>query len=244
MDYNLVIDQGNSRAKVAIFNEVSLVEAWQFESLTPQLLLDTVADFNIRAAIYCSVALQGQEIVVTLRDIATNVYELTSLLPLPVTVGYATPSTLGRDRVAAVVGALSLFPGTEVLVVDAGTAITYDRLTAARNFIGGNIAPGLWMRASALHTMTSRLPEVDVESPGEVEEWGTSTEGAIRAGVVRGVAGEITHYRSLLPEGAQTILTGGDAPFISQFINPLNLTVEPLLVCKGLNSILLYNESR
>lgn len=244
MDYNLVIDQGNSRAKVAIFNDVSLVKAWQFESLTPQSLLKAVSDFEIRAAIYCSVALQGQEIVVTLRDIAEHVYELTSLLPLPITIGYSTPSTLGRDRVAAVAGALSMFPDTEILVVDAGTAITYDRLTASGNFVGGNIAPGLWMRAAALHNMTSRLPEVDVESPGKVEEWGTSTDGAIRAGVVRGVAGEIMHYRSLLPEGAHTILTGGDAPFLAQFISPLNLTVEPLLVCKGLNSILLYNESR
>ena len=183
----------------------------------------------------------GEDIVVSLRTIADRVYELTSMLPLPVTIGYATPTTLGRDRIAAVAGAHALHPGRNVLVVDAGTAITYDRLTADGEFTGGNIAPGLWMRAEALRSMTSRLPYVDVETDGDVALWGTDTVNAIKAGVVRGAVGEITYYRSLLPDDAIVMLTGGDAARLAPLLE-CEAEVDPMLVCKGLNSILKYNE--
>ena len=105
MGHNLVIDQGNSAAKVAIFRGPAL-----------------------------------EDIVVTLRGIAPRVYELTSMLPLPIKIGYTTPTTLGRDRIAAIAGAWACYPGRSVLVVDAGTAVTYDVLDTDGTFIGGNIA--------------------------------------------------------------------------------------------------------
>lgn len=241
MGYNIVIDQGNSTAKVALFEGDRLVEHHRHEQLLPAHLEEIAGDRHIDAALYCSVTHHGEDIVVSLRTLADRVYELTSMLPLPVTIGYTTPTTLGRDRIAAVAGAQAQHPGRTVLVVDAGTAITYDMLTADGEFAGGNIAPGLWMRAEALRSMTSRLPYVDVETGGDVPVWGTDTVNAIKAGVVRGAAGEITYYRSLLPDDAIVMLTGGDAARLAPLLD-CEAEVDPMLVCKGLNSILKYNE--
>lgn len=241
MGYNLVIDQGNSAAKVAVFSDKELVDHWRYETLTESDLRRVAHSFAIDSAIYCSVANHGEDVIVVLRSMVEKVYELTSLLPLPVKVAYTTPSTLGRDRLAAVSGARMKFPSRDMLVVDAGTAVTYDVLYADGTFAGGNIAPGLWMRAEALHQMTKRLPLVDVESHGEVAMWGTDTEDAIRSGVVRGVAGEVGYYRSLLSPEAGVVLTGGDASRIAPLLD-FPVTVDETLVLTGLNSILLYNE--
>ncbi|WP_295730517.1 type III pantothenate kinase [uncultured Muribaculum sp.] len=246
MSYNLVIDQGNSTAKVAVFEGDSLVEQWRCEELLPEVLRRVAASTPIDAAIYCSVTHHSENIVVTLRELAGKVYELTSLLPLPITLGYATPSSLGRDRIAAVAGARAMLPGRTVLVVDAGTAITYDLLLPDGTFPGGNIAPGLWLRAESLNRHTERLPLVNVETPGDVPLWGTDTPRAITAGVVRGVAGEIDYYRSLLPADAAVVLTGGDAVRLAPFVpqHPAaEVIVEPALVSRGLNHILQYNLS-
>lgn len=241
MGYNLVIDQGNSTAKVALFEGDTLIEHHRHEHLLPANLEEIIGGRKVDASIYCSVTHHCEDIVVTLRTISQRVYELTSMLPLPISIGYTTPTTLGRDRIAAVAGARALHPGRTVLVVDAGTAITYDRLSPEGEFVGGNIAPGLWMRAEALRSMTSRLPYVDVETDGDVPLWGTDTVNAIKAGVVRGAVGEIAYYRSLLPDDALVMLTGGDAGRLAPLLD-CETEVDRMLVCKGLNSILKYNE--
>lgn len=242
MGYNLVIDQGNSTAKVALFQGDRLVEHWRMEHLTPDALSRLTSSYVIDAAIYCSVATRGEEIVVSLRSFVKRVYEMTSMLPLPIKIGYATPSTLGRDRIAAVAGAYAVHPGRNVLVVDAGTAVTYDRLTDDGEFAGGNIAPGLWVRAKALHDMTQRLPLVDVENREPASLWGCDTENAIVSGVVYGIVGETEFYRSRMPENSIVMLTGGDARHLAGIMD-FHVEVDPDLVSKGLNSILLYNEN-
>lgn len=242
MGYNLIIDQGNSAAKVALFQGTTLVKTWRKERLEPGDLSQISSSYSVDAAIYCSVATKGEEIIVSLRSFVRRVYEMTSMLPLPIKIGYDTPSTLGRDRIAAVSGAYAIHPGKDVLVVDAGTAVTYDRLTSAGEFSGGNIAPGLWMRAKSLHDMTQRLPMVDVESDMAVSMWGNDTENAIRAGVVYGIVGETNFYRSQMPDDAVVMLTGGDADRLSGLMG-FPVEVDPNLVSKGLNSILLYNEN-
>ncbi|MCM1331945.1 MAG: type III pantothenate kinase [Bacteroides sp.] len=242
MGYNLVIDQGNSAAKVALFDGKNLVEHWRTEKLEPADLEKIASSYHIDAAIYCSVATKGEEIIVSLRSFVQRVYEMTSMLPLPVKICYATPTTLGRDRIAAVAGAYAAHPGRDVLVVDAGTAVTYDRLTAAGEFAGGNIAPGLWVRAKSLHDMTQRLPLVDVENIVPDSVWGDNTENAIISGVVYGIVGETGFYRSRMPENAIVMLTGGDARHLASLMD-FDVEVDPDLVSKGLNSILLYNEN-
>ena len=166
--------------------------------------------------------------------------ELNRLTPLPIAIDYSTPDTLGVDRIAAAVGAWSLHRGREILTVDAGTAITYDRVTADGHYIGGNIAPGIGMRLKALNQFTVQLPLIS--GRGEVRLWGNSTESAMRSGAVNGVLAEITYYRSKLPADAVIVMGGGWGYELSQKLDFITDYQEGL-VNRGLNEILIYNEN-
>ena len=162
--------------------------------------------------------------------------------PIPISNRYRTPETLGSDRLAAVIGASSLKPGTDLLIIDAGTCITYEVIDARGNYWGGNIAPGMQMRLRALHEFTARLPLVEAE--GEVPGMGYNTETAIRSGVLRGMKYEIEGYiksmRSKFPH-LQVFLTGGDhINFDTNIKN--SIFSDRYLVPRGLNKILDYNE--
>ena len=161
--------------------------------------------------------------------------------PIPITNRYRTPETLGSDRLAAVIGASSLKPGKDLLIIDAGTCITYEVIDARGNYWGGNIAPGMQMRLRALHEFTARLPLVEAE--GEVPGMGYNTETAIRSGVLRGMKYEIEGYiksmRSKFPH-LLVFLTGGD--HINFDTNIKNIIFsDKYIVPRGLNKILDYN---
>ena len=161
--------------------------------------------------------------------------------PIPITNRYRTPETLGSDRLAAVIGASSLKPGKDLLIIDAGTCITYEVIDARGNYWGGNIAPGMQMRLRALHEFTARLPLVDAE--GEVPGMGYNTETAIRSGVLRGMKYEIEGYiksmRSKFPH-LQVFLTGGNRINFDEDIKNLVFT-DKYIVPRGLNKILDFN---
>lgn len=161
--------------------------------------------------------------------------------PIPISNRYRTPETLGSDRLAAVIGASSLKPGKDLLIIDAGTCITYEVIDARGNYWGGNIAPGMQMRLRALHEFTARLPLVEAE--GEVPGMGYNTETAIRSGVLRGMKYEIEGYiksmRSKFPR-LQVFLTGGNRINFDQDIRNLVFT-DKYIVPRGLNKILDYN---
>jgi type III pantothenate kinase len=159
---------------------------------------------------------------------------------LPFKIEYDTPETLGPDRIAAVAGAFNLFPESEVLVIDAGTALTFDFLSADI-YKGGNISPGLTMRFKALNKYTDRLPLV---SPAQSFTFpGRNTNDAIMAGVITGVTYEINEYIRTF-ENKHTdfniILTGGDSEYLKDKID-YHITYMPDIVIDGLNYILEYN---
>lgn len=236
----LTIDQGNSSAKIALWEGPELIDEETFQRrLRRNDLEEVVRRFQPRKALCCSVTGNGDRIVDWLSRQGIEARQLSCDVPLPLTVDYTTPATLGPDRIAAAVGAWSIFPGENSLVVDMGTAVTYDVVTADGHYAGGNIAPGVGMRLRALRSFTARLPEVN--GYGETPEFGHDTMTAMRAGAVRGVAGEINYYRSLLPQGTRVVLTGGWSQRVGSFLN-FPVTIEPCLVTKGLLSILLYNE--
>lgn len=217
---------------VATYKEASPVAVREFITHSPR----------IDGVIYCSVCPHDRaQIEAQLHQLAPSVVMLSADTPLPIAIGYRTPGTLGADRIAAAVGATVVAPGRTCLVVDMGTAITYDVVGADGRFCGGNIAPGIFVRLEAMHHFTKALPMV--ETDGDVPRWGYDTATALRSGAIRGVVGELQYYRHCMrDDSAAVILTGGSHELITPFITS-PIIVEPHLVLIGLNRILHYNES-
>lgn len=237
MSTKLTIDEGNSSTKIGLWQGDNLV--WERTcrvSGLDELARQACVDLPVDTAIFCSVCgRRREEIEAALGSMARRLHVLSASMPLPVTLDYRTPATLGADRIAAAAGALAVAPGCTTLVVDMGTAITYDVVSADGHFIGGNIAPGIFVRLEALHHFTKALPLM--ETDGDCPRWGYDTETALRSGAIRGVVGELQYYRHCLPdEGAphRVILTGGSADLIIPYITS-PIIVEPNLVLKGLN---------
>lgn len=236
----LTIDQGNSSAKIAVWRGSELIDEETFTRLKPADLRRVVEQFSPRRALCCSVTGNGAELVASLRERGIQARELSWELPMPLTIDYRTPRTLGPDRIAAAVGARCLFPGENCLVVDMGTAVTYDVVTSDGHFLGGNIAPGVGMRLRALRSFTARLPEVN--GYGDTPIFGFDTRTAMRSGAVRGVVAELKYYRSLLPEGTRVVLTGGWSKRVSEFCD-FPVTLDAGLVTQGLLGILLFTDA-
>lgn len=245
MSYNLTIDQGNTAAKIAVWDGNQLVALAIEPELNDGALTRITEDIDqtIESAIFCSVAQAGRSIERLLKPYARRILHLSSEMPLPITIDYGTPGTLGEDRIAAAVGAWSLFPNQSILVVDAGTAVTYDAVTADGRFAGGNIAPGITMRLSALHRYTARLPLLKMpHTIGTKDFLGHDTASAMILGAVYDIVGSVTYYLSRLPEGTKVVMTGGWARELSKLCD-FDIEVDPDLASKGLNRILTYNEN-
>lgn len=146
MGLNLTIDQGNSSAKIAVWDGNTLVDQEIASALSCEQLSHVVERFHPSRALCCSVTGNGKRIAQWLGTQGVTAHEVNWQMPLPLILDYATPQTLGEDRIAAAVGAWSLRPGENSLVVDMGTAVTYDLVSADGHFRGGNIAPGIGMR--------------------------------------------------------------------------------------------------
>lgn len=244
MSLNLTIDQGNSAAKIALWRGDSLEQMHIAAHLTPDVIAHFLQSYpDVDAAIYCSVATRGTEVMAALSNMVRHTVRLTPDLNLPIEIDYGTPGSLGADRVAAAVGAWATVPGEPLLVVDAGTAVTYDAVTADGHFIGGNIAPGMNMRLEALHRFTARLPRVEV--PRELPDGfclGHDTASAMILGAVYGIVGAMSYYRAHLPENTKVVMTGGWAGELSRICD-FDVIVDPHLVSKGLNRILSFNQT-
>lgn len=241
MSINLTIDHGNSRTKLALWHDGDSHPRRQMalKSVSADDINDLCDGVRPKAACLCSVAGSGDDSLRALLEAKCDrllVLDPAST-PTPLRVGYRTPSTLGADRLAAAVGAWHLAQAPEVLVVDVGTAVTYD-FVRGNEYVGGNIAPGIGMRLRALNHYTARLPLV--ESRGPIEPWGGDTIMALRSGAVDGVVAEIEYYARRLGPDAKVVLTGGAAPLVAPY-----LSFEPIfatdVVCMGLNIITSFN---
>jgi len=238
---NLVADIGNSFTKIGIFDGEELVNLEKSGALAGDITAKLLSKYKITAAIVSSVA-SGYDVVKEIfREYEIPLLLLTASIPLPFKIGYRSPGTLGADRIAAIAGAHNKFPGTNVLVVDAGTAVTYDLLLSDNNYPGGNISPGLYTRFRALHQFTGKLPLVE---PGKtISELGTDTESAIRSGVQTGLIFEINEYIRRFEtryKELEIIVTGGDSLFLKEYFD-FRFTYAPDLIVEGLNHILNYN---
>ncbi|MEI6900275.1 MAG: type III pantothenate kinase, partial [Bacteroidota bacterium] len=167
--------------------------------------------------------------------------ELDEKTPIPLKNRYQTPATLGKDRLAAAVGGHSLFPGHDVLVINAGTCVTYDVVTREGEYLGGAISPGMVMRFRALHTFTGKLPLLDFTE--EPDFPGNTTEKSIISGVINGMIAEMEAIATGLgvkyPD-LQVILSGGDLNYFDKRLK-ISIFALPNIVVYGLYQILKLN---
>jgi type III pantothenate kinase len=241
---NLAIDIGNTRTKIGVFQNGALEYEQAFENGAQDYLLEIATNHRVRNIILSTVASGLNGLIRQELERHCYVLELDAATPLPIRNLYQTPETLGKDRLAAIVGAYALWPGQHCLVVDAGTCITYDFLRQDGAFLGGNIAPGIGLRLKAMHTFTARLPLVP---RGEVAEWvGRSTEEALRNGAQLGalleIEGFIRYCQSRFGD-IRVLFTGGDADFFAKNMKS-QIFVHQNLVLLGLNQILNHNVKR
>ena len=242
---NLVVDIGNTRAKAVVMSGVDVVSSYVSDSATEQWLRDIVAEHQaIRRAIVSSTRGDGAAVCDMLRRVVEYVVHFEpSTTPIPLGNDYATPQTLGADRLAAAVGASAMYGDEALLIVDFGTAITVDRVERGL-YLGGNISPGVTLRFRALADYTACLPLCSATD--EVLEYGRTTREAIEQGVMRGVEHEIRGYiEDFSKKNAKicTIFTGGDAKYFAMRIkNAIFADCEPVIF--GLNTILNYNADR
>ncbi len=236
---NLTIDQGNSSTKIGFFDKGKLISTHKLVFLDKSSLSELVKKHSPENAIISSVTNENGIPEDLGLNIPGKILFFDHQTPIPIENRYKTPETLGKDRLAAVIGAAALYPDTPLLVVDAGTAITFD-LIHQNIFYGGNISPGLKMRFDALHQQTKKLPRTnDSISPF----WGTSTIEAIRSGVRNSLLMEFEGYIKTIKEqypNAKIILTGGDADFFVSYTKSV-IFAQPNLVLSGLNRIIEYN---
>ena len=244
----LTIDYGNTLVKVALFQKDSLLTLKSFQSLSVDQLKEFLEDFEnnsgnatiINSAIVSSVIDYPRDIKSWLTK-KYNLIELNSLTPIPINIRYKTPQTLGNDRIALAVAGAQFYPENDVLVIDAGTCITFDFVGKNSEYFGGSISPGIQMRFKALNTFTDKLPLVNpVDNPELV---GDSTSNSIISGVMCGIYSEvdgiIDRYKMKFPN-VKTILTGGDIIYFDKMLKN-NIFANSNFVLKGLNMILDYN---
>lgn len=248
---NLLVDIGNTLVKCAVTARGEVVAEARAERLTAGLLDGLLAGRPVERAIVSSTRGDAAEAVALVRRRVGHCLEFTPATPVPVGNAYRSPGTLGRDRLAAAVGAATLLPGRDVLIVDVGTALTIDLVTADGVFRGGCISPGLRMRLQALHDHTAVLPLCEpADEAGEPAEpsapetlLGRTTEEALVRGAVQSIVFEIEGYAARLREkfaGLCVIFTGGDARFFEKRIKNTIFANRNPVFC-GLDRILEYN---
>lgn len=237
---NLIADIGNTRVKLAIFNKNEKISIAHFDDINVEILKDQLYMHKVNKAIVTSVREVPAEILDSLQKRVPFVHYLTYNSRLPFEIEYESPESLGMDRVAGIAGAYNILNGNNVLLIDAGTAITFDFLID-KKYLGGNISPGIEMRFRALNKFTGKLPLLmkseKYTSPGK------NTSDAIVAGVQTGLIFEINEYIRTFTKkhkNLKIIITGGDGGFLSKYID-YEHSYQPDIVIEGLNYILEYN---
>ena len=238
---HLTIDIGNSKVKLDVWADNS---RHLMQIVAPSLDAEKVAslcrEYEISNITYCCVGKKVTSLADQLKDYAAGeIMEFTNhnAEKYPIIDSYR--QSLGVDRVAAFIGATTLYPNEALLIVDAGTALTVDVVDGSGIFRGGNISLGIRGRLRALHEYTATLPLVDKQGP--VGDFGTNTDSAIRNGAVNGVVAEIIYSFNKAQKNfgvSKIVITGGDAQLLLQPINAAGIPTcfDPFLVGRGLDA--------
>jgi len=238
---NLIVDIGNTNAKLAVFSgdEVVVSETVEYSKVM-DVLHGYMHNFSIKKSILSNV---GSKIE-GLADFLNNNFfhiKLSYKTKLPIIINYNSPETLGVDRMALAVAGHSASSDNGCLVIDMGSCITYDFITSEGVYEGGAISPGLSMRFKAMHNFTESLPLVSFRESQSII--GKSTEMSLVNGVVHGITAEIDSYIDRLINDVGNIsifISGGDQGY---FVNKLKNSIfaDQKILLRGLNEILNYN---
>ncbi len=240
---NLVVDIGNTLFKAAFFKNKSLklfvsgktvkdlINNKQFISLLKKT----------ESVIYSNVSKQNIQELLKLLPKKARCFAVEKNIKLPITINYQNKKTLGTDRIASAVGALSKYKG-HLLVIDIGSCIKYNIISDKREFLGGAISPGLQMRFNALHQFTGKLPLLKL-TKHKVPVLGKDTKSNLQSGVINGCISEINYFIDIFEQQYRKrltiVVTGGDASFFIKHIKR-KVFLQPRLIILGLNEILNY----
>ena len=237
----LTIDVGNSRIKVAVFEHNKQLDFFIFEANEALKNFENIFEKypNLQKIILSSVGKLEKEVVDFIQNrFPTEIIDHKSKFPF--TNLYATPETLGIDRMVLAAGATLMYPNQNRLIIDAGTCITYDFVNAENQYLGGAISPGIKIRYKSLNNYTSKLPLLTLSEDFEII--GNSTKSAIHSGVINGVIFEIEGFisqYSLKNQDLTIILTGGDAEFLAKRLKSTIFANSNFLL-ESLNTLSIY----
>lgn len=240
----LVVDIGNTLTKLAVFDNNTIVEIFKKDDFTAENISIILQKYpEIISGILSSVRELNDLQLSQLTD-QLEFHILNHNTSLPFINKYKTPKTLGHDRLAAVASGMDIYPGKNVLVIDAGTCITYDIVTSRKEYLGGGISPGLLMRFEAMHTFTGKLPFIKPEIDLKIELTGKTTKDSLLAGgqkaILMEVDGMISAYKEQYYD-LKVVLGGGDYKYFDKYLKN-NIFAAPNLVVIGLKKILDFNE--
>ncbi len=242
---NLVVDIGNTLVKMAVFQgDVLIKKKTSLKQNFFKNLEELDQSFpNIKDVLVSSVSKTPSKWLQKLQE-DYKMYVLDRELPQVFSNFYATPKTLGNDRIALVSAASKLYPSQNVLVIDAGTCITFDIKNSENEYLGGAISPGLQMRYKAMNTFTENLPLLEPEE--DVDLVGNTTIKSMQSGVIFGITSEIDGVISMYSsqfKDLTIILTGGDSQFLCKRLKN-SIFANSNFLLEGLNYILEFNKSQ
>lgn len=241
----LCVDIGNTRTKAGVFRGRRLLHVSADLKFDVPAFKAWLKKHKVASVIYSSVRADASGFEQWLPASVKRLM-LTPRLRMNFNIRYASPNTLGTDRIANLAGASSLFPNRNVLLVSAGTCITYDLLHAGGHFYGGSISPGISMRLQAAHVFTGRLPAVEKKNIAAL--FGTDTTSALQTGALNGARFELAGYLEAARQKVAdpvVILTGGDARLLkgsASVWGDCRIFVRPFLSLRGLNELARLNE--
>ncbi len=239
---NLIIDVGNTRVKAAVFKEDTLLELVVFDKRKIiSEIKKILAKFAVSRGILSSVSVISLKKRQKLQSILP-VLIVSATTKVPFRNLYKTPKTLGVDRIALACAAFKMFPKKNILIIDAGTCITFDVINEKGEYLGGAISPGVKMRYQSLHYFTAKLPSLEIALPKNMI--GKTTVESINSGVVNGVCNEIdgviNQYKSEFQD-LTIVLTGGDTNFLAKQLKS-SIFANRNFLLYGLNEILIFNK--
>jgi type III pantothenate kinase len=241
---NLAIDIGNTRVKAAVFEGDKLIELFVFDNkIIISQIRKIIKIHSISGGIISNVGSISERKIAQLNK-SFDFQVVSASSKVPFINLYKTPNTLGVDRIALVAGAVKQFPKTNVLIIDAGTCITFDFVDVNATYLGGAISPGIKMRYKALNEFTANLPLIGAL---ELDDFiGKNTEESIISGVLNGVKNEINgiiedYYLKYLD--LTVVLTGGDTNFLSKQLKS-GIFANQNFLLQGLNEILKFNQHK